>query len=852
MSNLFITLSSAFIAFKQLKLKILLSIFVVFISIFLSKITFAETLNIKAFDSIAGYGTEILIENGEQNSEKKIIIVSEKNEIFTYPITLNNSGSASFIVPAKDLTMSGKYNFVVVKKSESYADANPQNFYIYADELSVMHSQVYVIDNSVKTGKKTKVTAMLYDRFQNPIEGHRVKLYSSNPSDSISYVSSDVSSADGEISFYISSYKAGESTLTIKDETFDSILSNKLKIQFYTPINDNSNNYIADVTDNSDFSKVARFKITFDDVVELNSDANYLQLQALDSDGNIVKDFTGSVIMKVPTDKNIVLPGENGIYTFTKKDQGEILFSRAVVFSLEGKHQLEIYKYDKAIDDINYNIFGKKTITVENKKNPTNPEEKSERVTIINPSNNSEFSSKNIGVTGIALPNSDVKILLDKIPVLEASTDQSGKFKGILKNIEEGSHIVSVHQKNDTSTISDDINFSVDTIVPDITSAVFTPHITTPHEEITTIITISSFSNTDEKESSKIKTVEVFVSNDPDTKFLAKNLGNGKYQAIFNAPDKLGEYTISTVITDKLENKGTTELEDKLIVKEDIKKIEGIKNLKVKYNTENKITTLSWDLLNTPPLVYIVHSGIENNEKSLKKIKTVSKKTNTIKLENLAPGKYFFQITAMDLSGKENEKSEIISFVIPKPTPTPTPTPATPTPTPATPIPQTPTPTPATPTPIPATPTPTPVPDPVIFLTNKEESIVVGWERYKDKSKNKYVKSYKLYYGLSSHAYAQEEEISHVTSFTMKDLIPNVKYYISVDALGENENILFSYKEAVGIPLKSTFHKAPQYKLMAYPEWVVQTGPKIFLFLGVIFLIFSGIFLFLHIKQETS
>ena len=835
MNNTFISLRTFFIPLFFIGLCLLI--------LTTGQTTFANSTEIRAFDSIAGYGTEIVINNGEAKSAKKIIIRSENQNILAYSTSLDNAGNASFIVPAKDLQRAGAYNFVVVNENESYADGIVYNFIIYADELSVVHSQSYVVDDAVETGKKTKITTFLYDRFQNPIKGHRVSLYSDRPADSISYISSETSAENGEVSFYVSSYKSGNSLLKLKDETFDSVLSSNLSVQFYERINDGSNNYLADVTESSEFSKVARFKMTFPKTVTLESDANYLRLQAVDIDGNIVKDFQGSVIMKVPTDKNIVLPGDKGVYTFSKNDQGEILFSRSVIFSLEGKHQLEVYKYDKAIEEINYNIFAKQMIVVENKKTGTNPGEINKKVVILTPSSHSEFSSKNISITGRGLPYSDVKIVLNGTPVLEASTDASGDFKGILKNIKDGSHVLVAYQKQNALTVSDDVLFTVDTKVSEIVSGIFSPHVVMPNGEVTVIIKVS--------DDSKIKTVEVKMNDGTNNKITAQSIGNGKYQAIFSAPDKLGEYTLVAIITDKLTNIRNTDLSPKLTVKAEDVKIEGIKNLQAKYDKKTKMTTLSWDLLKIPPLVYIVHSGIKKDANALKKIKTVSKKTNTFQLENLAAGKYYFQITAMDNVGKENEKSEIISLVIVKATPTPTPTP--------TPIPETPkptpvpaTPAPVTPTPLPATPIPTATPEPVIFITNKEEAIIVGWEKYKNKKTNKYVQNYKLYYGLSSHSYAQEEDITHLTSFRMNDLIPHVKYYISVDALDEDGIILFSYKEVIGIPLESSFHKSPVHKPMVYPEWVVQTGPKVFLFLGGMFLIFSGFFLFLHKRQGKS
>jgi len=173
--------------------------------LFSNKMVFANSMEVQAFDSIAGYGTEIVIKNGDAKSSQKIIIRSPSTKILTYSSVLDSAGNASFIVPADDLQVAGKYSFVVVNENEAYADGQVQIFTIYADEVSVVHSQVYAIDDSVKTGKKAKITAIVYDRFQNPISGHRVKLYSDRPADSVSYVSSDTSSENGEVSFYLSS-----------------------------------------------------------------------------------------------------------------------------------------------------------------------------------------------------------------------------------------------------------------------------------------------------------------------------------------------------------------------------------------------------------------------------------------------------------------------------------------------------------------------------------------------------------------------------------------------------------------------------------------------------------------------
>lgn len=775
------------------------------------------------FDSIAGYGTEIKGVGDNTYCNPKIIVKSPSLKIRTYKTSCDNYNKFSFIIPEEDTTVSGIYYFSVIEDSEVYSDGEEKYFEIFPDEPSNLTSKFISIEKSTFLSNKLKLSAFLYDKYNNPIVNHNIKIFSDNDNDVIVPINLDKTDNNGEISFWIYSPIEGNSTLFAKDKTSGFIFDNKLNISFYKNINSNNDlysdintNLSLNITDNS--SLVSKFLIEFPEKVTVDSDANYLKIKALDSNGEIVKNFVGSIKIVVPTDDNDKIPGVDGIYKFLEKDQGEVLFSRSVSFSRKGTHKLEVYLYVN--NAINYNVFGKTTVIVEDKETDISPE--IVPVKLNTPSNKSSFSVSDISISGTGLPNSDVKVVLDKNPILDISVDSEGEYKGIIKNVSDGNHLLSIYQKDNPDNESNEISFVIDTTASEILFSDFEPKVANPEEFIEVTVEVE-----DDKD---MESLEVFYG--ATSREMQKEKTN-YYTVLFPAPLEEGEYPIKIVLTDKLKNKKNKFLETPLTVNKLTPSLKSVEDLEVSFDSEKKVLKISWKPLENKPLMYIIHSGIDKEK--LNRIKSVSGSMNSAFLQNLSEGKYYFSVTATDINNIESKKSKIVEYniVIPTPTSTPTKTP-TPTPTPT----NTPTPTPTptkTPTPTP-TPTNTPTPTPTLSLNveSDENMLHLSWDKDVKASK------YRLYYGLESLSYSVEEEIPKFNSyFTIKDLIPGVKYYITLESVNTFGSVLYTYSEVYGSPLEGNFHPSPNNSPKPYPKWVSETGSGFFVSLGILFLIIS-------------
>ena len=787
-------------------------------SLFAFGVVFAGLFEIKPFDSIAGYGTEIKISNANANQDVKVYIQPPSGELFVDTDSVDISGKLSYIVDPQLLTKSGVYTTSIVEQDQSYADGVAYQFEIFPDDPSSDKSQI-IGTASTQTGKRTRMTIRLVDVYMNPISGHRIELFSDRDEDRIIPVSVETTNADGEVDFYITSYQPGVSTLTARDTSYDITFFNTHSLRFYADFLDSSG-LSGDLTASAIFGDISKFKVDFPTTVFADDDANYMTVTAIDDEGKTIQDYEGTIKIVTPTEDNSLLPGEDGVYEFTEKDQGTVTFSRSLIFPEEGTHKLEVYEYDKKTDDINTNIFGKITVEVEQPKIDV-PTTKTP-VTITTPSQNSDFSNSDISVTGTALPNSDVKIVLDENPVVEAPVSAKGNYSALLKNVADGDHSLYVYQKEDKKSVSDTLEFSIDTKASSIISAQFEPVIAKPQEDITVTIEVENAADVD----------EIVVSWTGGSTIL-KSVGKNTYQSVFKAPLAEGKYTLEATLKDDLKNTTKKTLSPSLTVAKEtnITPTENsITGLTGEYDPKKEEVMLEWDALTPNPLLYIIHSG--NTKTKLEKIKSVSGKTPKTNISNLKDGEYFFSVSAVGSDGSEGSKSSVISVTVAQPTPTPTP--STPTPTP--------TPTPNTPTP---TPIPTKSPDPELFVSPAVNALNIRWQKTENTSK------YILYYGIAPKTYAANKEFSSLTSSTtLPDLIPGVAYYVGLEALDANGTTLFSYTEKIGIPMKSSFHPAAG-TILPYPTWVTETGPQFFLVLGGLFCIASA-WIFTRREDEYS
>jgi len=797
-------LKNSFKTQKFLNFLSFVSIFIFSVFFIVSHSALASQYSVSALDSIAGYGSEITVKNVEKNAEISVILHTPENRTETLHKTSDSAGTVHFIIPKKDTYEAGIYEFVAIPKGFSFEDGNTHSFEIFADDPSASLSKISTENISLATGKTGKISVLLQDQYGNKIANHRVQLISSRNTDSISIlseISGKRTDANGQIDFSISSWEEGNSRISALDQTSGISLNDRKNILFY----DNSSSqktgsrFSASMfgaggddedTASDEAGLVSEFVIDFPSTIGVHSSDNFLTITAVDTQGKTLQNFTGTIFIRIPDDENATVPGENGKYTFLTRDEGTFTFSQSLTFSQTGSQTIEVFLYDLQKEEINVNVFGKKSVQVEENGEYQGPISNND-ITILTPENNSKFSSSSVSITGTSAKNSDVKIFLDNSPYKSLSTDDKGIFSLIIHDLDEGNHSVYAQQIEGKKK-SNTIQFSIDSSSPEITSSVFSETNTTPNAEIS--LTLKT----------KGDAKEVLIRIDNEEKKLAKISGSSAssstWKTEFSVPSTIGQYPVLAIVTDEYGNTSKQVLTQKITVKK--AEISG-DILTGEFSEEKKSIILEWkNILPDTPILYILSTGTSKN--SLKKSKSISGSSTQIEYSEFTAGdKIFIAITPVDATGKEGKisnvleiQTKIIKEVV------------------------------------------EPEKDPEFSVKSEEGQLYVRWES----SKNSH--HYELLYGIESGEYLSKvQKNAFQNADTLSDLISEKKYFVRILAKDSLGNTIFDYGEKSVTIGEITFHPAPTKQPQNYPEWITKTGPQLFLFIGAIFFIASGIIL---------
>ncbi len=144
-----------------------------------------------------------------------------------------------------------------------------------------------------------------------------------------------------------------------------------------------------------------------------------LEISAV-KDGKIIKDYDGIVFIVIDgIDKTEYLVPSDGIYEFLPSDQGKKSFSKGLKIKKEGSFTLIV---KEAIDK---NIKGQKNIVVKTEK-----KKELSVIDVISPTNWGIETDDTLTIiwSSIPLPNTPIKIFLNKAAVWSAETDKNWEF----------------------------------------------------------------------------------------------------------------------------------------------------------------------------------------------------------------------------------------------------------------------------------------------------------------------------------------------------------------------------------------------------------------------------------------
>ncbi len=783
-------------------------------------------LHLQVSDTIAGYETTISTTYAKPYEEIIFYTEDPSGVRREFSTKSNSTGYAQVTISGAFTRIAGKYSATAVRDGQMYNDGPVFSFTVFSESISNAESTLTTPVSSVSVGNTASVVVHTVDKYGNPIAGKFITLIPSRPSDQI-FPETVQTNERGEAIFQITALQEGTSTFSALEKMSGIALKNTASIFFFstTPKSPNWSSRLSaslvtsqpqevtspkSVTPTSNFGEASSFSIKFPNEVAVNSDQQYLTIQVLDKNGQIVKNYAKQILIKTPDDPQSTLPGQGGKYTFVADDQGEFTFPLALIFSKIGSQRIEVYEYDTVNQKINPSISGSKIVSVIEKTG--NPPPGSPLIRLNSPQQNSKFGSGEISLLGTAQQNSDIKVFLDDIVSVELPVDAKGEFKGVLKSVKDGKHTVYVMQKEGLRETSSVISFEVDTTFPELLGFQIYPE-EAVESEAQVLFSAQSEPGLD--------IAKITVNGEPE--FLKESITKpGTYELTTSAPKNEGTYDITISLIDRVGNTTTKIGDKKLQVKERLLDTPPApKNFKATPLAGG--AELSWDAMTeiSPKVVmYIIHSG--KDEQNITRAKSVSGETTSITIDGLTPGeKRFFAISAINMSGKEGPKTPLIE-VIPltgeiTPTPTEEPTHSAP---------------------------PSPY---TLKAISAENSVVLSWTAFKTNPE-----SYTIEYGVEPNKYRASRKISaNITDLVVEDLIPGREYYFRVFPVGKNgESLSEQYEPAKATPIGKSGYQAPAIPLIAYPNKNSDTGPAFFLFIGTLF--FCGGIIFYFFRQERA
>ena len=463
----------------------------------------------------------------------------------------------------------------------------------------------------------------------------------------------------GRASFKITSKNPGISVLTAMDASANSILQDREEIVFYTPtpkaVGGNffsSSALQADVIEAANAQDVLpgpvhHFEIEdLPSTVKVNADQT-LTIVARDKDGNIAKNYTGTVLISTPDDENAVLPN-NGEYTFKEEDQGQFTFNLALRFTQVGNQFIQV------LDKDDWKIAGEKELEVVPEQAITVPDV-SASLSIKSPSDGGRFGSNLIVITGQGDPNINIKVFDDDVKIGDTETDSDGFFSFQASNLAAGGH--SFYVMSDSGQVSRSVSVMVDTLPPALNSISITPDgVVTPGQTLNVMVS-------SEPELDQVKVRIQGVERD----LLPEAGQSGVYVASLSAPVTSGSFPVDVILVDELSNKAELQGQKTILVEDEVSvpppTVENLQGV-----VGDGEILLTWDAAtghSTGIARYNVYYGTDHA--ALDQVSQTQGSATSLKISDLTNAtQYFFAVKAVDSKGLESEENSVVIAVTPE------------------------------------------------------------------------------------------------------------------------------------------------------------------------------------------
>lgn len=464
-------------------------------------------------DTIAGLGTSLTFRGAMAQTPVAVTVIPPYGPEIALEGTADAGGTVNLRIDGKDTEVSGRY--AVTARAEEGTPVTG-NFEVSPDSVDALSSVIETSGDVLSANGTDEMTvrAVIRDRYGNPVPSRRIELISSRPSDTVGALTGETDDR-GEQLFSVRATEPGvmslramdllsgkligssvelyaEAAFAVGGNAYTGATSRAMLASAYAPSANYGYNYRPSTLAGrqfygqlgSTFDVVHHFEIILDRGVKEVAvyDPLSLEIHAVDRNGNVVEDYTGTVQI-FTTDPEALLPSE---VRFTPGDFGIKRLSLSLRFQTPGEpnaigeptHVIRVEESGTCASPSAAGcVFGELEVIVGGGGSSTDPERS---IDVTSPTNDGTVSNEAITVEGKGPPFINLEVLGGANDAV-GETDSDGRFSiPVLLDSRQTDHTLRVRDASGRFD-SGNIRIKLDKSAPEIGEVTFDP--AEPEEE---------------------------------------------------------------------------------------------------------------------------------------------------------------------------------------------------------------------------------------------------------------------------------------------------------------------------------------------------------------------------------
>ncbi len=598
----------------------------------------AGPCTVSALDTVAGLGTQVTISSCAGVGTTSLSLRGPSGtSSYTQQISLDAAGSAMTLIPSKYTFTAGRYDVTAAGTSTTFS--------VIADRADDGHSKFTASPVSIRSNGQdaVTVTAILRDKYDNPVAGRPIALISSRASDEVNALSAQTDE-NGRMLWTVRATESGPMTLI----PYDIVSAKQLTLRADITVGGSSsvNSLRAALTSfggEGDFTGDLTSSVI--DHVELSLPQNVTEVKANElfsmnvkamNGTSVVRGYVGTLIVE-SSDPDAELPKkgedpktpETGRIDMRSVDQGERKLSLIFVLRKRGAQTITVY------DKLDPSVKGEITLNV-TRDGGTD----SEMITIKSPLDRARIKGTTVRLQGTAPSLVNLKVK-GGLSTIDAETDAEGVFRiDVPLNPQDKEVTLFVTSENGTME-SEPVHLIIDNEAPEISTVSIDPPEGKTEEPATLTV----------KSEADLTSVTAEFN---DATLTLTGSGTA-YSAQMTAPKDAGTYDIKVTATDSVGNAST------MLTKWTVKPRQMPVVNGVKAESQPLQVSITWNEIDTVPVAeYKIYIADEQDPGNYLYSISTKKPVTSAVIKDLPLGKtYQFSLTAVNAEGQEStEKSE--------------------------------------------------------------------------------------------------------------------------------------------------------------------------------------------------